>query len=161
MWSMASTASASSRRSNGVSDSVTADGGEERSDLLRALGLATNPFSTPSEDLFGGGDRMRQLDELRHLSRWSRRLLVVTGGHGVGKSTMFRALSSRLDSGVKAARINASLVNESRELLTSIVHGFGIATPAKATPELHVDLISVHVAEHAVAERACVVLVDD
>jgi DamX protein len=129
--------------------------------MVRALGLAKNPFASPSEDLFGGGDRMRQLDELRHLSRWSRRLLVVTGERGVGKSTMYRALASRLDPGVKAARINANLVNESRELLTSIVHGFGIATPAKATPELLVDLISVHVAEHALAERACVVLVDD
>jgi DamX protein len=133
----------------------------EPSDLVRALGLAKNPFAAPSEDLFGGGDRMRQLDELRHLSRWSRRLLVVTGERGVGKSTMYRALASRLDPGVKAARINANLVNESRELLTSIVQGFGIATPAKATPELLVDLISVHVAEHALAERACVVLVDD
>src|SRR4030095_9040675 len=133
----------------------------EPTETVTALGLTMNPFATPSEDLFGGADRMRQLDELRHLSRWSRRLLVVTGERGVGKSTMYRALSSRLDPGVKAARINANLANEARELLMSIVQGFGIATPAKATPDLLVELISLHVAEQAAADRACLVLVDD
>ena len=123
--------------------------------------LTHDPFVESSEDLFGAGDRTRQLDELRHLSRWSRRLLVVTGDLGVGKSTLFRALSNRLETGVKAARINANLVNDALEVLTSIVQGFGLAAPARADVKLLGTLIVDHVREQTDANRHCLVLIDD
>lgn len=123
--------------------------------------LTHDPFVRASDELFGAGDRTRQLDELRHLSRWSRRLLVVTGDHGVGKSTLFRALSKRLESGVKAARINANLINDELEVLTAIVQGFGLAAPTRTNVNLLTELIVDHVREQAEANRYCVVLVDD
>jgi DamX protein len=128
---------------------------------LESFGLTHNPFTDTVEEFFGGGDRARQLDELRHLSRWSRRLLAVTGERGVGKTTLYRALSNRLDPGVKAARINANLTSDTRAVLAAIIQGFGIAAPANAQPQLLSELILLHVREQIDAKRYCLVLVDD
>lgn len=127
----------------------------------QTLDRVEDPFSGPSEEFFGEGDRARQLDELRHPARWSRRLLAVTGERGVGKSTLYRALSGRLDPGVKAARINANLTSDMREVLAGIVQGFGMAVPANADPQLLIALIVLHVREQIDADRYCLVLVDD
>lgn len=128
---------------------------------LEALGLSKNPFREPADDFFGEGERGRRLEELRHLARWSRRLLVVTGERGVGKSTLYRALSSGLDPGVKAARINANLTSDTREVLAGIIQGFGMAAPANADPRLLIELIALHVQEQIAAHRYCLVLIDD
>ncbi len=128
---------------------------------LEALGLTKNPFGEATDEFFGEGDRGRRLEELRHLARWSRRLLVVTGERGVGKSTLYRALSSGLDPGVKAARINANLTSDTREVLAGIIQGFGMAAPANADPRLLIELIALHVQEQIDAQRYCLVLIDD
>ena len=128
---------------------------------LESLGLEKNPFGEAVEEFFAEGDRGRQLDELRHLARWSRRVLAVTGERGVGKSTLYRALSNRLDPGVKAARINANLTSDTREVLAGIIQGFGMAAPANADPRLLIELISLHVREQIDANRYCLVLIDD
>ena len=128
---------------------------------LESLGLSRNPFGEAVDEFFSDGDRGRQLDELRHLARWSRRLLAVTGERGVGKSTLYRALSNRLDPGVKAARINANLTSDTREVLAGIIHGFGMAVPANADPRLLIELIALHVQEQIDANRYCLVLIDD
>ncbi len=122
---------------------------------------ATSPFEGPSTNFFGGAHRAKQLEDLRHLSRWSRRLLAVTGERGVGKSSLYRALSARLDPGVKAARINANLTSDTREVLNALLQGFGIASPANANPQLLAQLITVHAEEQCEARRHCLVLVDD
>ncbi len=128
---------------------------------LEALGLSKNPFREATDEFFGEGDRGRRLEELRHLARWSRRLLVVTGERGVGKSTLYRALSKGLDPGVKAARINANLTSDTREVLAGIIQGFGMAAPANADPRLLLELIALHVQEQIDAHRYCLVLIDD
>lgn len=128
---------------------------------LEALGLTKDPFSQISDEFFGAGERGRQLEELRHLARWSRRLLAVTGERGVGKSTLYRALSTGLDPGVKAARINANLTSDTREVLAAIIQGFGMAAPANADPQLLIELIALHVREQIDAKRQCLVMIDD
>jgi DamX protein len=128
---------------------------------LEALGLTKDPFRQISDEFFGAGERGRQLEELRHLARWSRRLLAVTGERGVGKSTLYRALSTGLDPGVKAARINANLTSDTREVLAGIIHGFGMAAPANADPQLLIELIALHVREQFDAKRQCLVMIDD
>ena len=120
-----------------------------------------NPFVGVSERFFGSADRTRQLDELRHLSRWSRRLLIVTGPCGVGKSALYRALSGSLDAGVKAARLNANLTSDAREVLAGMLQGFGVAAPANSSAALLAELVGAHVEEQALAHRQCLVLVDD
>lgn len=129
--------------------------------LISGAAIAASPFEAPSQGFFIGGHRGRQLEELRHLSRWSRRLLAVTGDRGVGKSSLYRALSARLDTGVKAARINANLTSDTREVLHGLLQGFGVASPANANAQLLSQLITVHVEEQVEAKRHCLVLVDD
>jgi DamX protein len=133
---------------------------EERS-FTEALGLTHDPFSTPSDSFFAAGDRTRQLDELRQFSRGRRRVLAVTGDWGVGKSVMFRALSSRLDPGVKAARINASLVNDVGSVLSNVIQGFGLAAPERSKVDAQIEVIVEHARAQGEANRYCLVMVDD
>ena len=125
------------------------------------LGLTHNPFTSPGDDFFERGDRKTYLEQLRHLSRWSRRLLLVTGLFGVGKTVLYRRLSASMEPSAKAARINGTLVSSPREVLANVAQGFAVAVPADANTQLLTDLIIAHVDEQAEADRFCVTLVDD
>jgi DamX protein len=128
---------------------------------LPTFGLTHNPFINTTDDYFGGGDRARQLQELRQLANWPHRLLAVIGERGVGKTTLYRALSNGLDPRVKAARINANLTSDTRAVLTGIIQGFGVAAPANSQPQLLTEFILLHIREQVDARRHCLVLVDD
>lgn len=121
--------------------------------------LKHNPFVEPEDHFFGGGERQAQINQLRHLAQWSRRLLVVTGPRGMGKTTMFKALAASLEPRVKAARINGALVGNAREVIVEMAQGFGIVTPESANTQLLTQLVSDHVREQA--DRFCLVLIDD
>ncbi len=127
----------------------------------QVLGLARNPFVDPAPGFYEGGDRKTYLEQLRHLSQWSRRVLLVTGPHDSGKSVLYRRLSASLEPRAKAARINGALINSSREVLAGIVQGFGLAAPADAHAQLLMDVIVAHVEDQQRDERFCVILVDD
>lgn len=125
------------------------------------LGLTHNPFVEPQRGFFERGGRKTHLEQLRHLSEWSRRVLLVTGAEGVGKTTLYRELAATLEPRVKAARINGSLVNTGFEVLAAIAQGFGLALPSDAnTQSLRMDLIA-HVETQTEADRLCLALVDD
>jgi len=125
------------------------------------LGLTHNPFVEPYRGFFDRSGRKTYLDQLRHLSQWSRRVLLVTGPQGVGKTTLYRELAATLEPRVKAARISAGLVNTGREVLAAIAQGFGMAASSTANSQaLRLDLID-HVASQASGDRPCLVLVDD
>lgn len=125
------------------------------------LGLTHNPFTSPGDDFFERGDRKTYLEQLRHLSQWSRRLLLVTGLFGVGKTTLYRQLSASMEPRVKATRINSTLVSAPREVLANVAQGFGIAVPLDANMQLLTGLIIDHVDEQAEIGRFCAALVDD
>ena len=125
------------------------------------LGLTHNPFVEPQKGFFERGGRKTHLEQLRHLSEWSRRVLLVTGAEGVGKTTLYRELAATLEPRVKAARINGSLVNTGYEVLSATAQGFGLALPMDAnTQSLRMDLI-VHIEEQTAGDRLCLALVDD
>ncbi len=134
---------------------------QDRAQDRQVLGLARNPFVSPAPGFFEGGDRKTHLEQLRHLSQWSRRVLLVTGPHDAGKSVLYRRLSASLEPRAKAARISGALINSSREVLAGIVQGFGLAAPADAHVQLLMDVIVAHVDEQQSQERFCVILVDD
>lgn len=125
------------------------------------LGLTRNPFVEPFLGFFDRGGRKTYLEQLRHLSQWSRRVLLVTGPSQVGKTTLYRELGATLEPRIKAARINAGLVNSGREVLAAIAHGFGVvASSTSNIQQLRRDLIA-HVESQTAADRPCLVLVDD
>jgi len=125
------------------------------------LGLTHNPFVEPFSGFFERGGRKTNLEQLRHLSQWSRRVLLVTGAEGVGKTTLYRELAATLEPRVKAARINGSLVNTGFEVLSAIAQGFGLAIQSDAnTQSLRLDLIE-HVEKQSGEDRLCLTLVDD
>lgn len=125
-------------------------------------GLGTRqPFAAPGHGFFPGGGRKTHLEQLRHLSQWSRRVLVVTGPRGVGKSTLYRHLSATLEPRAKAARINAALVGSASDVLHAMVQGFGIAAPPDADVGVLAELISGHAQEQERSERFCIAMVDD
>jgi type II secretory pathway predicted ATPase ExeA len=115
----------------------------------------------PGKEFFAGGDRKIHLEKLRHLSQWSRRVLVVTGPRGVGKTTLYRQLSASLEPRAKAARINGALINSAREVLNAVVQGFGLAAPVGADTALLSDLIGAHAEAQERSKRFCVTMIDD
>jgi len=123
--------------------------------------MTHNPFAHPSEGFFERGDRKTHLEQLRHLSQWSRRVLLVTGPHDAGKSVLYRQLSATLEPRAKAARVNGALINTSREVLAAIAQGYGIAAPRNANTQLLTRLIAQHVEEQEALDRYCVTLIDD
>ncbi len=101
------------------------------------LGMTHNPFSSPGEGFFEHGDRKTHLEQLRHLSQWSRRVLLVTGPHDSGKSIMYRQLSASLEPRAKAARVNGTLINTSRE-----VEDLHLEEALQRLPEHHVATVA-------------------
>ena len=131
------------------------------SEHQHALGLTHNPFAEPGGDFFDRGDRRSCLEQLRQLSQWSRRVQLVTGPPGAGKTMLFRHLSAGLEPRAKAARINAALINAPREVLAAVVQGFGLAAPADAHSQLLLDVIIAHVEDQQSHQRFCAILVDN
>ena len=125
------------------------------------LGLSHNPFTPPREGFYTGADRKTHLDHLRHLSQWSRRILVVSGPFGIGKSSLFRELSSSLEPNTKAARLSGTVVTTQRDVLVGMLQGFGVAAQANAHTADLFKLIAAHVNEQDGMGRVCMVMVDD
>lgn len=125
------------------------------------LGLTHNPFNAPREGFYAGADRKTHLDQLRHLSQWSRRILVVTGPFGMGKSTLFRELSGSLETGVKAARLSGTVVASEREALVGLLQGFGVAAGLDMHTADLIEVVKQYVAEQDELGRICIAMVDD
>ena len=125
------------------------------------LELTHNPFAPPKEGFFAGGDRRTHLDQIRHLSQWSRRVLLVTGEFGVGKSTLFAELSNTLDAKSKASRLSGTLVTNEREVISAVARGFGIAVPVDTHIIDVVATVRAHIDDEHERGRVCMVMVDD
>ncbi len=125
------------------------------------LGLTHNPFIEPKQGFFEKGHRKTHVEQLRHLSEWSRRVLLVTGPDEVGKTSLYRELAATLEPSVKAARINGSLIAASREVLSAIAQGFGLAVPAGANSQLLKGLLLEHIEHQTSVDRTCLTLIDE
>ena len=125
------------------------------------LGLTHNPFVPPQTGFFERGGRKKYLEQLRHLSEWSRRVLLITGPEGCGKTILYRELATTLEPRVKAARINAALVNTGREVLNAVAQGFGLAVPSNANTQVLRNTLLDHVDEQVSKDRLCLTLIDD
>jgi DamX protein len=120
-----------------------------------------NPFSGNRQGFFEGCDRRVLLEQLRHVSEWSRPVQLVTGPRGAGKSTLYRQLSANLDPRTQAARINGALVSSDRQVLYAMLQGFGLAGAADAPLSAMRDAIATHVRHQQKSQRWCACLIDD
>ena len=125
------------------------------------LGLTHNPFVTEETRFFEGGQRKSALDQLRHLGQWSRKVTLVTGQLGAGKSACFRQLSMTLEPGVKAARINGVLINTLREVLWAVTQGVGASVSTDANARTLVEVLATFFIGQERQGRICLNMVDD
>ncbi|MFK7912857.1 MAG: AAA family ATPase [Pseudomonadales bacterium] len=122
---------------------------------------ATNPFAAASEEFFPGGQRKRLFDQLRHLSQWSRRALLVTGALGSGKTMLHTHLARALGKDASAAALNGAQIANQHELFVQLSAQLGIDHANDAATELISDLLRGYVQTQNDLERLCVILVDD
>ncbi|NOX51599.1 MAG: AAA family ATPase [Gammaproteobacteria bacterium] len=125
------------------------------------LNLTHNPFEAPREGFYPGADRKTHLDHLRHLSQWSRRILVVSGAFGIGKSTLFQELSNNIEPKIKAARISGSVVTSEREVLVALAQGFGIAVDDDMQVADIAILLQRYTQEQETDGQICMAMLDD
>ena len=125
------------------------------------LELTHNPFTPPREGFYPGADRQTHLDHIRHLSQWSRRILLVTGPFGIGKSTLYRELSNSLEPATKAARLSGNVVTGERDVLLALAQGFGVAVDQDAHAEDILKILSRRAEEEAGRQCTCMIMIDD
>ena len=128
---------------------------------LGLLGLSHNPFRQTNDEFYPGGQRKRLLDQLTHLSQWSRRSLLVTGVRGSGKSTLWEHLAAGMEPRAQVAKVAAEGANSRQDVLAAVLQGIGRTAPTEATADEVYELVCAAVAETQGDDRLCVVLVDD
>lgn len=119
------------------------------------------PFASGSDELFPQGPRKRLFDQLRHLSKWSRRALLITGPTATGKSTLFRHLRQALASNATVAAIDGNSCKDAAALYQTLAHQLGVDAGDHLASTALALLLREHLSTQQAAERLCAVLVDD
>ncbi|MEM1433892.1 MAG: AAA family ATPase [Pseudomonadota bacterium] len=123
--------------------------------------LRVNPFLRPAPGFSPGGQRRRLLDQLRHLSQWSRRALLVLGPAGTGKTMLFQQLGREMGDGVLLTQLDGRALNAELDVLIVLAEALGVDVPDSFSAELLKPLVEAALEEHEDAEHPLVVLVDD
>lgn len=144
---------------------VSATAAQGELDLQRPIRVAadrrTEPFAAASDELFPKGERKRLFDQLRHLSQWSRRALLVTGASGSGKSTLCRHLQRALSANAAVAAVHGAQCESPDLLYQQLAEQFGLDTGPSADSHRLSLLLREHLATQQTAERICAVLLDE
>lgn len=125
--------------------------------------LKENPFSlTPDPKyLFLSRQHREALNHLIYGIKEKKGFIVITGGIGTGKTTLSRALLSRMDSSVETALIFNSYLSD-MELLEVINQEFRIALAGiERTKRRYIDALNAFLTENYRAGKNAVVLIDE
>ena len=114
------------------------------------LEMTHNPFTPPRTGFFKGADRQNQLDQITHLSQWSRRLLLVVGPFGIGKSTLYRELGDHFPD---AVALSGTAVTDPLSVLQAIGRKLGVALQHVAAVEDAIAVLKGHLEERARATQ--------
>lgn len=95
---------------------------------LGRLGLGREPFAAESQNEFFllDSERAQRLNMLYHLSQNSELLLLVTGVHGSGKSSLLHRFLEMGNEGWRNCNVDANAMMNPEQLLTEIAEGFGL-----------------------------------
>ncbi len=125
------------------------------------FGLNENPFDLTPDSTFLYPSKKHQ-EALAHLTygiEARKGFILITGEVGAGKTTLCRALLSRVDRNIEVAFVLNSYLN-AFEILQAINEDLGIKTKARSKKEL-VDELNEFLLEQKQKKRNVVVLIDE
>lgn len=128
---------------------------------LKFFGLSERPFAmTPDiQYLYLGRQHERALDTLLYGVKKRLGILLLTGEVGSGKTTLSRALLSRLDNSVATALLVNPLLSV-EELLKAITKDFGIPVRYNS-PQKQIDALNRFLLRIAGEGRNALVVIDE
>ena len=126
-------------------------------------GLTANPFSIAPDPryIFLSTPHKEALAHLLYgLGTDGGGIVLLTGGPGVGKTMLCRGLLDAVEENVDIAFIDAPQL-EVEELLGTVCHAFGVATPPRASAKQLVDRLNVFLEANHSHGRRSMLLVDE
>lgn len=134
-----------------------------QTDVLHRYGLRRNPFGDdfPPEDAFLTEQRHQLLDKLNHLSRYSQFVLVVSGEHGMGKSTFLSQILPASDPVVRPAVLRLQHETGPAQLVASLLQAARIEVEGEPDFEGQVQAIQQHAQMLRDLNRMMLILIDD
>jgi len=127
------------------------------------FGLKENPFNlTPDPRyLFLSPHHKEALDHLLYGINERKGFIAIVGGIGTGKTTLCRALLSRLDQGTKSALIFNAYISD-MELLQAINQEFGLEeSPGAKSKKDYIDTLNQFLLDTFSAGGNAVLLIDE
>ena len=131
-------------------------------DYMPGLGLHQAPFTSTHEDKFLYLDAERQQcnDMLQHSIQHSNLLLVVTGEHGMGKTSLLQHFLKTAHGDWSLSVVQANTMMDAHQLLASIAQGFGLQVSSQPASVLQETLYQ-YLTTIQRNGRAPVLLIDD
>jgi len=128
---------------------------------LEFYGLKENPFNVTSDPsfLYLSNTHREALDHLLYGINQKKGFVEITGEIGAGKTTLCRALLTRLDYSVKTSFIFNSSLPET-QLLEAVLHDFGIV-PERRRKVLFIRLLNDFLLEQLSQNNNVVLIIDE
>lgn len=76
-------------------------------ELKEAFGLSEDPFSARVNAFYDGAQRLHNLETIRHLSIFGDMVLLLSGDHGSGKTTIIERFSKNFSDEIQIVRLSA------------------------------------------------------
>lgn len=127
------------------------------------FGLKENPFSLSPEPryLFLSEQHRDALNCLIYGIKEKKGFVLISGGIGMGKTTICRALLSSLDHSVETALIFNTAVND-LDLLETILGEYGVDITGEAkTKKNYIDILNAFLLKNFAAGKTAVLLIDE